>query len=590
MRPNNPERLFLIVTCILVVGLIALISCTTPAPTTPPPSTPTTPPPSTPTAPPLPTEPTQTVTYEEETSAATPPFGIEIAEGYEIQHILCPELLGPGDVDIGPNGDIFVTEWDGQRIARVGSDGTVSTYVQPDFFIWAMAFNSAGELFSFDGENIVKVSPTGDSNIFVPNIPFGGMAFGPNDELFVLSHGDLIRFTPDGERTVIATGVPGGDMAVSPSGEVFLANGMEGKIFKVDRSGVVTILTRGFVLDAFNIAFDNEGNLYTNQNRFAQVSLENGSLLEPLLWEYTHLINSRPFVFDRSGDIAFVGPTSNTVIKASLADQSVHCLVEGIGNSYALAIDPSGGIFMGASNAYPINPGRIVRIHPDGSISDHITGLNTIHDVTFDNAGNMYISDFDDRGTNRLLKVTSDGSINTIFSGGYYILSIAFHPQSGDILAFEQNESRLLRISSAGDLLDLEVDFGGQVHTADLAMDQSGNLIVLVIFEEGHDTGPVHRGLFKITPDNETMFITDIDTPLATTEDDVFVHPSGDIFVIGPEEHPDFRLLRITPEGDISVVAQRLPFDTLSLAINKDGEIFFTCSAGLFKVSEKDSN
>lgn len=149
------------------------------------------------------------------------------------------------------------------------------------------------------------------------------------------------------------------------------------------------------------------------------------------------MINSRPFVFDRSGDIVFVGPTSNTVIKASLADKSVHCLVEGIGNSYALAVGPSGDIFMGACNAYPINPGKVVRIHLDGSISDHITGLNMIHDITFDTVGNMYICDFDDKGTSRLLRVTPDGSISTIFSGGCYILSIVFHPQSGDILAFE---------------------------------------------------------------------------------------------------------------------------------------------------------
>lgn len=302
------------------------------------------------------------------------------------------------------------------------------------------------------------------------------------------------------------------------------------------------------------------------------------------------MINSRPFVFDRSGDIVFVGPTSNTVIKASLADKSVHCLVEGIGNSYALAVGPSGDIFMGACNAYPINPGKVVRIHLDGSISDHITGLNMIHDITFDTVGNMYICDFDDKGTSRLLRVTPDGSISTIFSGGCYILSIVFHPQSGDILAFEQNESRILRISPGGDSLDLEVDFGAQVHNADLAIDQSGNLIVLVIFQEGHDTGPVHRGLFRITPDNKAILITDIDTPLATTEDDIFVHPLGDIFVVGPEEHPNFRLLRITPDGNISVVARKLPFDTLSLTINQEGEIFFTCSAGLFKVSEKDSS
>ena len=116
---------------------------------------------------------------------------------------------------------------------------------------------------------------------------------------------------------------------------------------------------------------------------------------------------------------------------------------------------------------------------------------------------------------------------------------------------------------------------------ADLVFDQQGDLIVLATFEDNYFTGPVHRGLYRVNPDYEVSLIANIDTEDATSEDDVFIHPSGDIFVVGPERHPDFRLLRITPEGDVSVVAQKLPFDTLSLAINQDGEVYFTCSTGL---------
>jgi len=97
----------------------------------------------------------------------------------------------------------------------------------------------------------------------------------------------------------------------------------------------------------------------------------------------------------------------------------------------------------------------------------------------------------------------------------------------------------------------------------------------------------VHRGLFRVTPDYEVILLANIDTPLATSEDDVCVGPTGDIFVVGPEEHPLFRMLRITRDGDVSIVARNLPFDTLSVTANRQGDIFFTCGAGLFRISKK---
>lgn len=522
------------------------------------------------------------------TGAVTSPYAqkIEVPPGYEVDHILQPTVISPTDVAIGPDGDIFVTEWGGHRILRVSPDGTVSTYAEVELTEPFLAFNSEGDLFVCEGENLVRISPTGEKSI-ASDIHASGMAFGPSGDLFVLCDEDIIRFTPEGDRSVFATGGLKGDIAVAPSGEVFIANHTVGKIFKVDRNGTVTTLASGYVLDAFNIGFDNEGNLYSNQDYFCRVSLEDGTLSSPILRAFNVVINWRPFVFDRSGDVIFICPTTNTVVKASLDSKRVISLVEGIGSSHALAVGSSGDLFMGASNSYPINPGKVVRISSDGSISDSATGFTTVHDITFDTSGNMYVSDFDYEGGKggRLLKVAPDATTSTILSGNYDLHSLAFHPASGDFLAFELNDRRILRITAEGDMRVLPVDFGGEVLIADIALDQQGNLISLVVFEENYETGPVHRGLFRISPDNKVTLLANIDTPLATSEDDVFVGPSGDIFVVGPEEHPVFRMLRITPEGDVSVFARNLPFDTLSLTINQSGDIFFTCSAGLFKIA-----
>jgi len=501
----------------------------------------------------------------------------------------------PTDVDIGPGGDIYIAEWNRNRVVRVGLDGTVSTYVELELPISTLLFDSEVNLFVPQGESIVKISPTLETRIFATDIaPYGGWDFGPSGDLFVGYGGDIIRLTPEGERAVFATNIPGGDMAISPSGDIYLAHWPEGKIYKVDTNGVLTTLASGYALDAFNIGFDNEANLYENQDALRRVSLEDGSLGPSLLSEFTWATNCRPFVFHPSGDVVFIGPTTHTVVRASIDDETAICLVEAVGNSYGLVVSPSGDLLMGACNAYPINPGRIVTISSDGSIDDFATGFTVIHDMTLDASGNIYVCDVDYAGTygygSRLLKIDWQGAITTILSGSYELHAIAVDPASGDIIAFEHNSRSLLKVTPEGDVETLPVSFGGDEFSADLTFDQQGNLIALVVFEEGLDTGPVHRGLYRISPEYEVTLITDIDTPLAGTEDDVFVHPSGDIFVVGVEEHPIFRMLRITPEGDISIFTKNLPYDTYSLVINEAGDIFFCCSAGLFKISEKESD
>jgi sugar lactone lactonase YvrE len=432
-----------------------------------------------------------------------PPLGIKLAEGYEISHVYQPIITMPTDVDVGPDGTIYFAEWNQKRVVRVDLDGTVSTYVELEFPITTLVCNSEGDVFVPQQESIVKISQNREMSVFVTDIaPYGGWDFGPSGDLFVGYNGNIYRITPEGEISIHANVSPGGDMAIGPSGDIYLANGQEGKIFKVDTTGNLSTLASGFALDAFNIGFDHMGNLYQCQWNFSKVSFEDGSLFDEALRPYYPVLTSRPFVFDSVGDAIFIGPTTHTVVKANPEDGTATCLVEAVGNARGMAIGPSGNLFMGASNAFPLNPGRIVKITPEGDIGDYISGLTTINDVTFDDLGNMYVSDIDySFGTGgRLLKVDINKSISTIFSGDYDLGTIAYDSSSGDIIAFETNERRLIRISSEGDMLPLPVSFGGDEFTADIAFDKQGNLIALVVFEENINTGPVHRSLYRISP------------------------------------------------------------------------------------------
>lgn len=496
---------------------------------------------------------------------AQAPFGIEMLPGYEIEHILRPALVMPSDVRVGPDGRIFFVEWEGHRILELGYDGTTSVVLELEKPFNSILIDSVGAFFVMQGDELIKISPTGERDVFARTNAPGGWAFDSQDNLFMVVGGDLLRFSPAGEKSLVATGVENGGMGIGPSGDVFIG-GSTGGLLRVTRDGEVETLVGGFAYESFNIGFDHQGNLYQNSTYFTQVSLEDGSLSPPLLREYNVLLVSRPFAFTPSGDAIFIGPTSNNAFKASMQDETVSVLLEGTGNSRALAVGPAGDLFMGASNEFPLAPGRVLKVLPDGSANGYATGFFTVRDLVFDDEGNVFVSDFDHggEGGGRVIKITPIGLSSIILSGFYDLTSMVYDPIAGDILAFEQNRHQLIRITQEGTVTSIPIDFGGEAIAVDLAFDDDGgDFIALVVFLDGFNTGPVHRGLYRISSEYEATLIADIDTPLASSEDDVAVGPSGDIFVVGPEEHPDFRMLRISPEGEVSVVARNLPYDTL---------------------------
>lgn len=269
------------------------------------------------------------------------PFGIEVPDGYMIQHILRPEILMPTDLAIGPSGDMYATEFNQHRIMKISADGTTITYVEGVQIENALAMDSEGNLFVEEGDKIVKFLPTWEKVIFASGIRTCDLAVGSSGNIFTTSGTELIRFTPEGSKSVVSSDIPGcGDIAVSPSGDVYLAYFPTGEIIKVDPEGNVSTLASGFAYDAFNIAFDNEGRLYQNQIYFTEVSLEDGSLSSPLLGEYTSALVSRPFKFDSSNNAIFIGPTTDTVVRVSLDGERVECLVDAIANSDALVFSP----------------------------------------------------------------------------------------------------------------------------------------------------------------------------------------------------------------------------------------------------------
>jgi hypothetical protein len=130
------------------------------------------------------TQTTMTTTTQPTTTTeppSGPPFGIEVTNGYELSHIFQPIITMPTDVDVGPDGTIYIAEVDQKRVVKVDLDGTVSTYVELEFPLSTLVCNSEGDVFVPQQESIVKISPNRELSVFVTDIaPYGGWDFGPS--------------------------------------------------------------------------------------------------------------------------------------------------------------------------------------------------------------------------------------------------------------------------------------------------------------------------------------------------------------------------------------------------------------------------
>lgn len=513
------------------------------------------------------------------------PFGIELLEGYEIRHLLQPGLINPTDVQVGPDGRIFVVEWQGTQILELGYDGSISTFLELEKPFNSLLVNSKGDLFVMQGEKLMKITPEKETSVYYETNAPGGWVFDPQDNLYMIAGGELQKVSPEGEMSVIATGIENGRMAISPAGDIYIASGSEGCIHKVTKGGSYSSLTCNFVIDAFSIAFDSEGQLYQNQRYFTTVSLTDGSFSAPIMEEYNAVMNNRPFAFTPSGDIVLVGPSSGNAILASIDEGTAKVLVEGIGNATGMTLDSSGSAFLGAGNEYPLVPGKVVKILPDGSLSAYASGLANVRDLVMDDEGNLLVSDFglEWEGGGRLIRISPAGVPEIVLSGFYDLGSLVYHPGTGDIFAFEQNSRELLRVPREGLVESIPIDFGGEVAGLDLALDTAGGLLALVMYvDDGMEQVP--SVVFRISAGYEPTLIRSIDSPVSISEDELAVDASGNIYVIGVEQSPYSRMIKISPEGDITLIAWHLPHSAQSLAISEAGELYFTCSAGLFKI------
>ena len=508
------------------------------------------------------------------------------------------QLLRPGSVAVDGAGNLFIADTGNKRIRKVSADGLISTVAgggattqspptlgdggpATSAFInlpQGLALDASGNLFVTDyviaeqGYRIRKVSPGGIITTVARGSGQGALAnavavdgagtlFITEQNSFVSYFGVILKIAPDGSSTKVAGGgtVDGGDGVPATSVRIEIPTG---------------------------VAVDRAGNLFITDysNRVRKVSPD-GMI--------TTVAGSGNAPFSGDG-----GPAASAQLS----------------NPVGVAVDAAGSLYLadlGNQRVRKVSPARaITTVAGVGTAGYSGDGgqaassqLNWPAGVAADNAGNVFILDFDG---NRVRKVAPSGIITTVAGNGTGGFSGDGGPattaqlsfscfnticgglavdSAGNLYVADSDNGRVRRISAADGVITTVAGNGGSTFSGDggpatsaelglptgLAVDAAGNLFIADAYNARiRKVSP--NGIITTVVGGATAAGFSGDGGLATSARldfpvGVAVDIAGNLFIADPgfsfagsdfatvDPAVDHRIRRVSPGGVITTIA-----------------------------------
>lgn len=241
-------------------------------------------------------------------------------------------------------------------------------------------------LFVADGGNIYEYTPDGARSTFATNTGAQACAFNSAGDLFVGASREIDEFKPDGTRSVFASGLTNlvTAMAIDGAGNVFAAVSVGGIIYEISTNGIPSIFAAGVDPFPYGLTFNRAGDLF--------VSCQGSK----------SIIEITP------------GGVTNTFVTGS-----------GLDYPAGLAFNNAGDLFV-ADNW---SPGPVYEYTPDGVQNTFTTISNFPYALAIDGAGNVFVSEVVNGGTNEgIIKIKPDGTQSIFASGLTAPKAFAFQP------------------------------------------------------------------------------------------------------------------------------------------------------------------
>jgi WD40 repeat protein len=227
-------------------------------------------------------------------------------------------------------------------------------------------------------------------------------------------------------------------------------------------------------------------------------------------------------------------------------------------------------------------PAQVLRIADDGTQSISLDGLrDTIDSIAFGPDAELYVATRDTTGNHLYYLSQPDEELVEIPGAPQgRRLDLSVHPVRQTLFIAQKDGLPILEFNLDGQVA--VYNFGAWSETRiDFASD--GTLFAYGSSGTDYVMGYTDRWIYRMDLDTvETEIIASI--PRAEpggTINTLSVDSQG---VIWFYTNPDGKLYRILPDGTIDLFAEHLPIDAPTIVVDDQGDVYFTCASGVFRI------
>ena len=417
------------------------------------------------------------------------------------------QLWGPNDVVVDGSGNLYIADNDNHRIRKVDTSGVITTVAGTG----VRGFDGdGGQAVAARLANPSGVALDGSGNLYIADDGNDRVRKVDTTGVITTVAGDGTGgFSGDGGQAVSAQLRGPIGVALDSVGNLYIADDGNDRIRKVDTSGVITTVagTVGYgtggdggpavtawLVYPNDVATDSAGNLYISgdyNDRVRKVDTsgvittfagpgsfgtggDGGPAVTALLRDPSGLAadgNGNVYIADR-GNHRIRKVDSSGIITTFAGTGGYGSNSGGFGGDVGPAVSaqlssPSGVAAAGAGNVYISDWGnqRIRKVDTSGLITTVVgTGVSGLGGdggpavsalianptaVATDSAGNLYIAD---RGSHRIRKVDTTGTISTLAGTGSYGSSGGFSGDGGPAVSAQLNDPYGVAVDSAGNV------------------------------------------------------------------------------------------------------------------------------------------